>query len=282
MRFNPYTITGLLLMLLSLCPLRAGAQTLTATYVLLADSADFYMRHERWDDAERTIVKALRLEPANRSNYLLWSNLGTVRTRLDKLDGALEAFQIGLASAPNSTVLLSNRARTYLLKGDSEAALADINHALALDSTLQWPRKMRGLINASRRNYDAAKADFKIYSDKYGDDADILGALADIAASTGKDLEALDYYKRSYKLDPDEELLEKALLTACVYGRIEDMTEELNEGLRKNPRSGMLYLMRAMLNKARHQNSEMEENLKKSRQFGVNETIYNQLAGSGQ
>ena len=58
----------------------ASSQTLTRTYIELADSADNYMKRERWEDAERMIMGALRHEPANRSNWLLWSNLGLVST----------------------------------------------------------------------------------------------------------------------------------------------------------------------------------------------------------
>ena len=58
MKIRTFIIT-----LLSLCALHSGAQTLTATYVELADSADRYIRQERWADAERVIVKALRHEP---------------------------------------------------------------------------------------------------------------------------------------------------------------------------------------------------------------------------
>ena len=90
----------------AVCALQMGAQTLTATYVELADSADNYIKHERWADAERVIVKALRHEPANKSNYLLWSNLGTVRTNMGDYNGALQAFDIGLSSAPKEVIVI--------------------------------------------------------------------------------------------------------------------------------------------------------------------------------
>ncbi len=266
-------------LIFSFCALLSGAQTLTATYVQLADSADYYIRHERWNDAERVTVKALKTEPANKSNYLLWSNLGIIRTQTDNLDGALDALDIGLASAPNSTMLLTNRAKTYLLKGDSRSALADFDSALALDSTLQWPRKMRGLIRESTGDRPGAKTDFDIYIDKFGEDADIFEAQADMAAAEGDGETSVAKYKKAYKLNSDGTMLGKALLTAYLYGKLEDMAEELQDGLRQNPRDGMLYLMRAMLKKARYQNSEMEEDLKTARQLGVDERIYQQLTG---
>ena len=181
MKIRTFIIT-----LLSLCALHSGAQTLTATYVELADSADRYIRQERWADAERVIVKALRHEPANKSNYLLWSNLGVARTEMKNYDGALEAYEIGLAMAPASTALLSNRARTYMAKGDKKEAVADLDKALSLDSTLQWPRKMRGLVRASAGDSEGALSDFRIYINRFGKDAAISEACGDIDVAKGE------------------------------------------------------------------------------------------------
>lgn len=274
MKIRTFIIT-----LLSLCALHSGAQTLTATYVELADSADRYIRQERWADAERVIVKALRHEPANKSNYLLWSNLGVARTEMKNYDGALEAYEIGLAMAPASTALLSNRARTYMAKGDKKEAVADLDKALSLDSTLQWPRKMRGLVRASAGDSEGALSDFRIYINRFGKDAAISEACGDIDVAKGDISGAISNYREAYTLEPDADLLGKALLSAYLYGRIEEMEEDLAEGIRKNPRNGMLYLMRAMLDKAKFQNSAMEQDLQMAKDFGVNQEIYDLVTG---
>lgn len=264
----------------AVCALQSGAQTLTATYVALADSADRYMKAERWADAERVIVKALRHEPANKSNYLLWANLGVVRTNLQDYDGALEACDIGLATAPRSTALLSNRARVLLAKGQRAAAKEDLTEALAVDSTLQWPRKMRGILRAADGDTTGAEEDFKIYTSKYGDDAAILEAEGDMAAARGDVDKAVTKYRAAYALEPDENLLGRELLVAYSFGKIEDVADDIAEGLRKYPRNGTLYLIRAMLNKARYQTSAMESDLKTALEFGVSRELYDALTAT--
>ena len=191
------------------CALLSGAQTLTSTYVELADSADRYIRAERWQDAERVIVKALRHEPANRSNYLLWSNLGIVRERQENYPGALEAYGIGLASAPRSTMLLTNRARTYLATGQLAAARADLDSALDVDSTLQWPRKMRGVIRAALGDLDGADADLDIYTARWGADAE---NPSDVTSMTPDNIERLkeifhDMNSVSYRTELESETI---------------------------------------------------------------------------
>ena len=81
------------------------AQGFTPAYVERADSADHYIKAERWADAERNLKTALRLEPANPGNALLLSNLGYVQTMLGKFDDALESYDVSLSIAPKSAVV---------------------------------------------------------------------------------------------------------------------------------------------------------------------------------
>jgi len=55
------------------------------------------------------------------------------------------------------------------------------------------------------------------------------------------------------------------------------MEDLITEWVRTYPRDGMMYLMRAMLDKAKYQNSAMEQDLKMAREFGVDPEIYELL-----
>lgn len=262
------------------CALCSGAQTLTSTYVELADSADRYIARERWADAERVIIKALRHEPANRSNWLLWSNLGIVREHREDWPGALEAYGIGLASAPRSTMLLTNRARAYLATGDLVSARDDLDAALDVDSTLQWPRKMRGITRASLGDLDGATADLEAYTARWGDDATVAETLGDIRNSRGDADGAIEDYRKAYSLGNDPATLDRLLLTAYLYGRLEQEEPTLTEGIKAHPRDATLYLMRAMLNKARYQTQAMEKDLATARELGIDPELYRRLTGT--
>lgn len=259
------------------CALVSGAQTLTGTYVALADSADRYIRAERWPDAERVIIAALRHEPANKSNYLLWSNLGIVREHQENHTGALEAYNIGLASAPRSTMLLTNRARTYLATGETALAEADLDTALDVDSTLQWPRKIRGIIRATRGDLDGAVADLDAYKERWGDDAAVSETLGDILNTRGDGDGAIEAYRTAYSLEPDPAVLDRLLITAYLYGHLEREEKTLTEGIRRHPHEATLYLLRAMLNRSRFQTEDMEKDLATARELGIDENLYRQF-----
>ena len=261
------------------CVLTMGAQTLTATYIELADSADRYIKAERWEDAERVIIKALRHEPANRSNYLLWSNLGIVRMNRGDYPGAKEAIDIGLASAPHSTTLLTNRAKANMALNHRQEAIEDLDQALAVDSTLQWPMKMRGMLRAIVGETERAKSELTKYEERYGKDATVSETLGDISNAGGDYDEAIKRYKEAYELEGEVATLDKMLLTAYYYGKLEAESKELERGISRHPSEGLLYLLRAMLNKSRYQSIDMERDLKIANDLGVDPQIYKQIAG---
>ena len=261
------------------CVLTMGAQTLTATYIELADSADRYIKAERWEDAERVIIKALRHDPANRSNYLLWSNLGIVRMNRGDYPGAKEAIDSGLASAPHSTTLLTNRAKANMALNHRQEAIEDLDQVLAVDSTLQWPMKMRGMLRAIVGETERAKSELTKYEERYGKDATVSETLGDISNAGGDYDEAIKRYKEAYELEGEVATLDKMLLTAYYYGKLEAESKELERGISRHPSEGLLYLLRAMLNKSRYQSIDMERDLKIANDLGVDPQIYKQIAG---
>lgn len=69
-----------------------------------------------WNFRKKLFEEALKLEPANMRNSMLFSNLGTVQHRLGKIDKAIESYTLGLNLAPYSVTILLNRAALYLEK----------------------------------------------------------------------------------------------------------------------------------------------------------------------
>ena len=64
--------------------------------------------------AEMFFKEALKLEPANIKNALLFSNLGTIQRRSGKKKEALDSYSLALNLTPYSVTMLLNRASLYL------------------------------------------------------------------------------------------------------------------------------------------------------------------------
>ena len=75
--------------------------------------------------AEELLLQALKLEPKNAKNALLFSNLGLVQRRLGEYDKALESYSFALNFAPLAVPILLDRAAIYMETGRTDRAYTD-------------------------------------------------------------------------------------------------------------------------------------------------------------
>ena len=70
------------------------------TYQQLSERAIECIEKDSLPQAEELLLQALKLEPKNAKNALLFSNLGLVQRRLGEFDKALESYSFALNFAP--------------------------------------------------------------------------------------------------------------------------------------------------------------------------------------
>ncbi|MDE6335877.1 MAG: tetratricopeptide repeat protein [Muribaculaceae bacterium] len=260
--------------ILCAAPLTAAASS--PRYIALADSADNYIKAENWDMAEKTILTALRLEPGNFSNSLLLSNLGVVQTRRGNMEEALESFRLGLSIAPHSSVLYSNRARTYLHLGRYDDALADINESIAIDSIQEWPLQMRGFLLLNK-DPEGAKRDFNKLLNIYPRNTLALTGLAAVAEKEGDNEEALRLYDKAISIDDDPDIRFSRILLKINMEKYSAASEDISESLERFPQEGELYLLRGYLHKLNFRNEEAAIDKKIALDKGADKQIVEQF-----
>lgn len=269
-----------LIALISVCAFCSEAQTLTRTYIDLVEEADRYMKAKKWEDAENSIIKALRHEPANRSNWLLWSNLGVVRTHRGNLEGAIQAYEIGLSGAPRSTVLLNNRAWTLMDAGNSIEALDDLNLSLQVDSLQVWPLKMRGLLKMADSKYDEALYDLTIADSLSKNDITVITAIGDLESLSGNKDKAIVRYREAMALEPDADTAFKLFLLLSDSNGMEKEAENLiSDCMTRWPRNGKIHLAKAIIYKGKFQNDSAEAEKKLAEKYGVEPILINSYLG---
>lgn len=239
------------------------------TYIQYVDSADNFIKNGNWQEAERTTIAALRTMPANKLNYMLWSNLGDIRTRLEDFNGALQALEIALTTAPDKQPILNNRAYTYLVMGDNKSALQDIEESLRCDSVQEWCLNMRGTILYGLGDYNDAEKDFSSLKNHFPDNASAYKGLGKIAAIKGNTDEATGYLERSLELKQDEETWFYLILVNIESDKLPTAKEHLLNALKRYPRSGNLYLLRGLLHKKNYENESAEIDKKIAIQYGA-------------
>ncbi len=135
----------------------AGAQT----YDELCKRAYSAIDNDSLKKAEEYIREALRLDPANIRNALLFTNLGTVQYRRGHYREALESYTYALNMAPRTSLALINRGALYLELGEMGKARADYSLALDVDADNEEALNMRAYIYTEEGEYKSARADYE-------------------------------------------------------------------------------------------------------------------------
>ncbi|WP_300725082.1 tetratricopeptide repeat protein [uncultured Bacteroides sp.] len=199
----------LILLSLLLCAMSAVKGQ---SYSELVEKAMDYTLKDSLAQAEELYKEALKLDPKNARNALLFSNLGTVQKRMGRLDDAIESYTMALNITPYATAILLNRASIYMEKGFREKAYLDYCNVIDLLPNDKEARLMRAYIYMYRRQYKEARIDYNVV---VGEDAQNMTARLGLVM-----------------LDQKE-------------GRFQSAIESLNLLINENPREAMLLKMRA-------------------------------------
>lgn len=133
------------------------------TYDELIDKAMDAVEQDSLLLAENYFKEALRLEPANMRNSLLFSNLGTIQRRMGKKKEALESYSLALNKTPYSVTMLLNRASLLMEMNDMDRAYMDYCGVLDLDQKNPEALMFRAYIYMKRRQYQDARLDYRSY-----------------------------------------------------------------------------------------------------------------------
>ncbi|MBQ8674314.1 MAG: tetratricopeptide repeat protein [Bacteroides sp.] len=240
-----------ILSVLLLCSSALTMPTFAQSYEELGDRAMTAIEQDSLDQAEAYILQALKLEPANPHNALLFSNLGTIRRQRQQYEGALEAYSFALNFAPTSVPILMNRATLLQEMGELDAARVDYSMILDFDATNRKALQMRAYIYMQMQAYKEARTDFeKLLQTDEQHYAGRLG-LATLSRKEGKLQEALDILNKMItendKGQPDAVLL-VARAGVEMDLKCDDLAlADLETAIKCNPSLPEAYLVRGQL-----------------------------------
>lgn len=247
-------------------------------YLELADSARYYIGKELWSEAARCTREALRLEPANPGNPMLFCNLGLATGMEGKIGEAMQCFDISLSRAPRSVPVLTAKAKIQIKASDTDGAGETIDTILAIDSVAEWPLQTRGLLRMRAKDYRGAFDDFKRLAGSYPDNSWGPGGLAKCMELQGYTSEAVGYYEEAIRRTSaeDEDRVEFQLGLIENLGHLGRLTEALTvakTAIEENPHDGRLYLLRGWIKKLLLIYREAEADKKLAIDYGVDYQI---------
>lgn len=259
----------------------ALAQT-ASDYYQLADSAQYYIGKEQWKESARCIREALRLEPANVGNVMLFSNLGLATGMEGKYGEAMQCFDIALARAPKSIPVLTSKAKIQIHFSEVADAVDTLDTILEIDSMSQWPRQTRGLLRLRNRDYKDAYADFRFLAKHFPDDTWGPGGLAKCMEVQGRPAEAAGYYRDALERcaadDEDKVEFQLGLIENLGHtGQLQEALEAAKDALSEHPNEGRLYLLRGWIKEKLLIYREAEADKKLALDYGVDPQIVEQF-----
>lgn len=256
-----------------------GIPAYSQTYEELSERAVTATEQDSLAQAEKYIMEALKLDPANPHNALLFSNLGTIQRRQRQYDQALESYTMALNIAPRTVPILMNRAALYLELGKDELARMDYALALDLETDNQEALLMRAYIYRLKRDYKAARSDYerllKLNPQSYNGR---LG-LAMLEQKEGNYEEALSLLNKMIADKADGSTQITAPLYAVLYvaraGVEKDMEHldlaliDLEEAIQLDPSQSEAYLMRGQIYLSQKKKELAKRDFEKAVTLGV-------------
>lgn len=244
----------------------AGAQT----YRELSDKAVEYIGQDSLVQAEALLLQALKLEPKNPHNALLFSNMGLVQRRLGRYEDALESYSFALNIAPLAVPILLDRAAIYMEKGMTDRAYLDYCQVLDKDKVNTEAFLMRAYIYTLRRDYKAARMDYERLLEQDSQHESGRLGLATLEQKEGRFRESLDILNKLLVEKPNDATYYVARAgVEQEMGHIELALVDLDEAIRLNPSSIDAYLIRADIYLAQKKKSLARQDYEKAISLGI-------------
>ena len=240
------------------------------TYDELITRALDAARKDSLKQSESLFKQALKMDPANMRNALLFTNLGTVQRRMGKIDDAIDSYSLSLNITPYSVVTLLNRASLYLEKNLFNKAYVDYCQVMDVDKKNTEALLMRAYIYMLRRDYKGARLDYqrlleidpKNYNGRLG--------LATLEQKEGKFRESLDLLNQLLVEFPEDAVLYVARADVERDMKHEDLAlVDLDEAIRLAPNSVDAYLLRGDIYLDQKKKSQAKADFEKAISLGV-------------
>lgn len=214
------------------------------TYDDLIHKAMDAVEMDSLQQAEQLFTEALKLEPANMRNALVFSNLGTIQRRMGKKKEALESYSLALNRTPYSVTMLLNRASLLLEMDYLDKAFVDYCDVLDIDRENKEALMYRAYIHMKRRMYHNARLDYRAFLELEPDNKTARIGMAMVNQKDKRFQESLEEFNRLIVDYPRDVSLLKARAELEIEMNSLDMALlDLENAARLTPNDPEIYVM---------------------------------------
>ncbi|MDO4496675.1 MAG: tetratricopeptide repeat protein [Bacteroidales bacterium] len=202
--------------------------------------------------AAECLKKAMRLEPANPQNGMLFTNLGTLQRELGELTDAEMSYSCAIALLPDASVPLLARAQLYAQMEKYADAIGDYSRLLEKDPENEDVLYERALCRLMSTDTIGARRDLEYIDTFNPKSAKSRLGMAIVYKATGEYSMAIDLYNALIKANPKSwSLLRDRAEVHFLSNRMGAALLDVNASLDLNPNDPFTYMLRAQIRLAK-------------------------------
>ena len=245
---------------------------------LVAKSCDF-VETDSIAQAEECLKQAMRLEPANPRNGLLFQNLGTLQRQLGKLGEAEMSYSCAVALLSDGMPgVRANRAQLYAEMSRYADAIEDYTVILQREPQNETWLYERALCRLMAGDTIGAQEDLEFIDTFNPNSAKSRLGMAVIYKAKGELSMAEDLYNALIEANPNSwSLLRDRAEVYYMGNRIGAALEDIDNSIRKNPHDPMSYVLRAQIRYARGDREFARRDLNTAIEKGVPQEVVSRL-----
>ena len=220
--------------------------------------------------AEQCLKNAMRLEPANPQNGLLFVNLGTIQRRLGKLQDAEISYTCAISLLDENTVAYSTRASLYAEIEQYQKAIDDYSVVISRNPEDEDALYERALCRLMNNDTIGARLDLETIDKFNPKSAKSRLGMAMVNKAMGENAMAVELYDALIKANPKSwSLLRDRAEVYFFSKRLGAAMLDIDKSIQMNGRDPLSYFLRAKIRWAKGDREYARRDLNRAIELGL-------------
>lgn len=220
--------------------------------------------------AEQCLKNAMRLEPANPQNGLLFVNLGTIQRRLGKLQDAEISYTCAISLLDENTVAYSTRASLYAEIEQYQKAIDDYSVVISRNPEDEDALYERALCRLMNNDTIGARLDLETIDKFNPKSAKSRLGMAMVYKAMGENAMAAELYDALIKANPKSwSLLRDRAEVYFFSKRLGAAMLDIDKSIQMNGRDPLSYFLRAKIRWAKGDREYARRDLNRAIELGL-------------
>ena len=220
--------------------------------------------------AEQCLKNAMRLEPANPQNGLLFVNLGTIQRHLGKLQDAEISYTCAISLLDENTVAYSTRASLYAEIEQYQKAIDDYSVVISRNPEDEDALYERALCRLMNNDTIGARLDLETIDKFNPKSAKSRLGMAMVYKAMGENAMAVELYDALIKANPKSwSLLRDRAEVFFFSKRLGAEMLDIDKSIQMNGRDPLSYFLRAKIRWAKGDREYARRDLNRAIELGL-------------